>query len=127
MKMKVISTVLLGASLAFTSWAVAQNDPTSPSPPPPTSPQATDASQNNPTGTNGPHENALNLGTAGNQAGLSGNGSMAFESLDKAHLGYLRESDVVANKKLAGNFKSCDMNHDGTLDRDEYNACANLQ
>ena len=125
---KKILAVLAGATLAAGASALAQtssSQPASSQSPPPTSPQATGASQSNPTGTNGPREDALNSGSAGNQAGLSGNGSKSFESLDKSNRGYLRETDVASNKKLTANFKACDSNHDGKLDRDEYNACVN--
>lgn len=123
---KKISAILIGATLAASSLAFAQNStqqPTANQPPPVASPQATGASSENPTGTNGPREDALNKGTAGAQAGLSGNGSNSFESMDKSHRGYLRQIDVATNKQLSAQFKSCDANRDGKLDKAEYDAC----
>ena len=121
---KKISLLLAGVALASPA-AFAQNGTQQPAtqPPPVTSPQVTGASSENPTGTNGPREDALNTGTAGAQAGLSGNGTTSFESLDKSHRGYLRQIDVATNKQLSAQFKTCDTNRDGKLDRTEYDAC----
>ena len=54
-------------------------------------------------------------------------GSGAFDTMDTNHHGYLMASDVKSNKHLSQRFKSCDMNHDGQLSRDEYNACTKTQ
>jgi hypothetical protein len=132
---KKISAVLIGAAFAFSAVALAQTssphdqqsqqgqgDPQSSV----TSPQTTTSTPQDTTGLNnnsGARAGALNSGAAGNQAGLSDGRNGAFDALDKNHQGYLRETDVASNKQLSTRFKTCDLNKDGRLDREEYDAC----
>jgi hypothetical protein len=46
-----------------------------------------------------------------------------FDTLDTKKKGTLTADDVKGNKWLAKNFTRCDMDHDGTLSREEYAAC----
>jgi Ca2+-binding EF-hand superfamily protein len=46
-----------------------------------------------------------------------------FDTLDTKKKGTLTADDVKGNKWLAKNFTLCDMDHDGTLSREEYAAC----
>jgi hypothetical protein len=47
----------------------------------------------------------------------------AFSTLDTKNKGHLTPDDVKGNQWLSKNFSKCDTDHDGTLDRAEYNAC----
>jgi hypothetical protein len=46
-----------------------------------------------------------------------------FSTLDTKNRGTLTAADVRNNQWLSKNFSKCDTDHDGTLDRSEYNAC----
>jgi hypothetical protein len=46
-----------------------------------------------------------------------------FSTLDKKNKGTVTAADVKSNVWLSKNFSKCDTDHDGTLDRAEYNAC----
>jgi hypothetical protein len=46
-----------------------------------------------------------------------------FRTLDTKNKGTVSEDDVKSNQWLRKNFSRCDTDHDGTLDRTEYNAC----
>jgi hypothetical protein len=46
-----------------------------------------------------------------------------FDALDTKKRGKLTEDDVKGNKWLGENFARCDLDHDGTLSREEYAAC----
>jgi hypothetical protein len=46
-----------------------------------------------------------------------------FSTLDMKNKGTLTAADVKGNQWLSKNFSKCDTDHDGTLDRAEYNAC----
>jgi hypothetical protein len=46
-----------------------------------------------------------------------------FSTLDKKSKGSLSAADVKGNPWLKKNFAKCDTDHDGTLDRAEYEAC----
>jgi hypothetical protein len=46
-----------------------------------------------------------------------------FDTLDTTRKGALTRDDVKGNKWLSQNFTRCDLDHDGTLSRDEYAAC----
>jgi hypothetical protein len=46
-----------------------------------------------------------------------------FSTLDTKNKGTLTAADVRSNQWLSKNFCKCDTDHDGTLDRAEYNAC----
>lgn len=46
-----------------------------------------------------------------------------FNTLDTTKRGALTADDVKANQWLAKNFTRCDLDHDGTLTREEYAAC----
>jgi len=46
-----------------------------------------------------------------------------FSTLDTKNRGVLTAADVRNNQWLSKNFSKCDTDHDGTLDRAEYNAC----
>ena len=46
-----------------------------------------------------------------------------FSTLDTKNRGTLTAADVRNNLWLSKNFSKCDTDHDGTLDRAEYNTC----
>jgi hypothetical protein len=46
-----------------------------------------------------------------------------FSTLDKKGKGSLTAADVKGNPWLKKNFSKCDTDHDGTLNRAEYEAC----
>jgi hypothetical protein len=46
-----------------------------------------------------------------------------FSTLDTKNRGTLTAADVRNNQWLSKNFSKCDTDHDGTLDRAEYNTC----
>jgi hypothetical protein len=46
-----------------------------------------------------------------------------FNTLDTTKRGALTADDVKGDKWLAKNFTRCDLDHDGTLSREEYAAC----
>ena len=46
-----------------------------------------------------------------------------FSTLDTKNKGALTAAEVRSNQWLSKNFSKCDTDHDGTLDRAEYNAC----
>ena len=46
-----------------------------------------------------------------------------FSTLDKKNKGKLTAADVRSNQWLSKNFAKCDTDHDGTLDRTEYESC----
>lgn len=46
-----------------------------------------------------------------------------FGTLDKKNKGKLTAADVRSNRWLSKNFAKCDTDHDGTLDRTEYESC----
>jgi hypothetical protein len=46
-----------------------------------------------------------------------------FSTLDSKKSGKLSMADVKSNAWLSTNFSKCDSDHDGTVDRAEYNAC----
>ena len=46
-----------------------------------------------------------------------------FLSLDRAHRGYLKKSDVTSNQYLSSHFRHCDGNGDGKLSEDEVQSC----
>jgi hypothetical protein len=46
-----------------------------------------------------------------------------FSTLDKTGKGSLTAADIKGNRWLRKNFARCDTDHDGTLDRSEYDAC----
>jgi len=46
-----------------------------------------------------------------------------FSTLDTKNRGTLTAADVRNNQWLSKSFSKCDTDHDGTLDRAEYNAC----
>jgi hypothetical protein len=46
-----------------------------------------------------------------------------FSTLDTKKTGKLTAADVHSNQWLSKNFSKCDTDHDGTLSRDEYEAC----
>jgi hypothetical protein len=46
-----------------------------------------------------------------------------FSTLDSKKSGKLSMADVKSNQWLSKNFSKCDSDHDGTLDKAEYNAC----
>jgi hypothetical protein len=46
-----------------------------------------------------------------------------FNTLDTKKKGYLTAADVRSNTWLSKNFSRCDTDHDGTLNRTEYEAC----
>ena len=113
---------LLGMSSLVSAQTQGQGNPSSST----TSPQTTTNTPQDTTGMNnnsGARAGALNSGAAGAQAGLSDDRNGAFDALDKNHQGYLRATDVASNKQLSAKFKNCDINHDGKLDREEYNTC----
>ena len=125
-----VFTLLIGAACAVSTLALAQGqqdqqgqgNPSSST----TSPQTTTSTPQDTTGQNtnsGARAGAVDTGAAGSQAGLSDGRNGAFDAMDKSHRGYLRQTDVASNKQLSARFKTCDTNHDGKLDRDEYNAC----
>jgi hypothetical protein len=46
-----------------------------------------------------------------------------FSTLDTKKSGKLSMADVKSNQWLSKNFAKCDSDHDGTVDKAEYNAC----
>jgi hypothetical protein len=46
-----------------------------------------------------------------------------FNTLDATKKGALTADDVKGDSWLSANFSRCDLNHDGTLSRQEYAAC----
>ena len=46
-----------------------------------------------------------------------------FKTLDTKNKGTVSEQDIKSNQWLRKNFSRCDSDHDGTVDRAEYNAC----
>lgn len=59
-----------------------------------------------------------------NQSGMkSGDSHPDFSTLDKRNKGTLSKADVKGDAWLSKHFEKCDTDHDGTLSRDEYEAC----
>jgi len=61
------------------------------------------------------------------QDGKTGNnlyGGAGFDKLDTKKTGMLSMSDAKSNPWLAQNFKKCDVNSDGNVNREEYVACS---
>jgi hypothetical protein len=46
-----------------------------------------------------------------------------FSTLDTKKAGKLTAADVKSNEWLSKNFAKCDTDHDGSIDKAEYNAC----
>jgi hypothetical protein len=46
-----------------------------------------------------------------------------FSTLDTKKSGKLTAADVKSNQWLSKNFAKCDTDHDGSIDKAEYNAC----
>jgi hypothetical protein len=68
----------------------------------------------------GPNGTAKDSGMNMKQANA---GRPAFSTLDTKNKGHLTADDVKGNQWLSKNFSKCDTDHDGTLDRAEYNTC----
>jgi hypothetical protein len=67
----------------------------------------------------------------GKDSGMSKDSSMSqsnashpdFSTLDTKKSGKLTAADVKSNQWLSKNFAKCDTDHDGSIDKAEYNAC----
>jgi hypothetical protein len=91
-------------------------------------PQST--GQNKSTGNNMVAPNGKDSGMS-KDSSMSSDSSMSqsnashpdFSTLDTKKSGKLTAADVKSNKWLSKNFAKCDTDHDGSIDKAEYNAC----
>jgi hypothetical protein len=77
--------------------------------------------------TSAPPSTGQNKSTGNNMVSPNGTQKEAtrpdFSTLDTKNGGKLSMADVKGNEWLSKNFSKCDTDHDGTMDRAEYNAC----